>query len=421
MASSTFQPLQGMADIVDPEVGRWQRLEETARRVLALYAFSEIRPPILERAELFIRGIGDTTDVVQKEMYRFVDRGGREIALRPEGTAGVMRYIASGGPELQDSRLYYIGPMFRCERPQAGRRRQFHQLGAEALGEASPAADAECIALQLQILAAWGLSGFAVQLNTRGLPEDREQVAGGLRDALRPLRDDLCPDCRRRFETNILRILDCKVPACRQLLGGLPPLTAFMSNAARAHLDEVRRLLRMLDIAADLNPRLVRGLDYYVHTVWEITHRALGAQDALCGGGRYRFELGKRVIEGVGFAMGLERVLAALAAGGEPAADPTPRAAVWIVTQHPDAFSDNLILAQALRLRGVSCGMDLRPGRSLKAQMRAANKAGAPWVVIRGEQELRDGTFLLKDMSDGSQAALAMPELLERLLAAAAR
>lgn len=415
MASGAFQPLQGMSDLVAPEVSRWQRIETTARDILELYAFSEIRTPILERTDLFVRAIGDTTDVVQKEMYRFKDRGGRDLSMRPEGTASVMRYIASGGPELQDSRLYYLGPMFRCERPQAGRKRQFHQLGAEALGEPNPAADAECIALQLQILSAWGLDGFRVQVNTRGMPEDRERVSLGMQQALEPVRSQLCEDCQRRFETNILRTLDCKNPACRELLADVPPVTEFMTEASRSYLAEVRELLALLDIQADLNPRLVRGLDYYVHTVWEITHEALGAQDALCGGGRYQFELDRKTIHGVGFAMGLERVLMALAAGGEDAAEPPPQARVWIVTQHPEAFRENLLLAQSLRLRGISCGMDLR-GRKLKAQMKAANKAGAPWAVIRGEQEMAEGTFLLKDMVEGGQVALAMPELLERLL-----
>lgn len=324
MSSSSFQPLQGMSDIAAPEVIRWQQLESVAREILSLYAFSEIRTPLLERTDLFIRAIGDTTDVVQKEMYRFEDRGGRDISLRPEGTASVMRYIASGGPELLDGRLYYIGPMFRCERPQAGRKRQFHQLGAEALGDPSPVADAECIALQLQILSAWGLDGFQVQINTRGLPEDREQVRQGLQAALQPVRSELCEDCGRRFDTNILRTLDCKNPSCQRLLEDLPPVTEFMTEGSRSYLAEVSEYLQLLDIEADLNPRLVRGLDYYVHTVWEITHGALGAQDALCGGGRYQFELGKKVINGVGFAMGLERVLMALAAGEDDAGDRTP-------------------------------------------------------------------------------------------------
>ena len=413
MASSDLRPLQGMTDLGAPDVARWQHIEAAAREVMALYGYTELRTPILERTALFTRSIGDTTDIVQKEMYNFTDRGGRDIALRPEGTAGVIRALAGGGPESQDARVYYLGPMFRCERPQAGRKRQFHQVGAEALGAPNPASDAECIALQLHILGAWGLEGFRLQVNTRGTPEDQTAVAEGLRDALRPVRDELCEDCRRRFETNVLRVLDCKNPGCRGLVAALPPITDFMAPASRDYLAEVAGLLRALDIEADLNPMLVRGLDYYMHTVWEITHTALGAQDALCGGGRYRIQLENRVVEGVGFAMGLERVITALEATAGPAEDPR-RPQVWIVTQHESAFRENLVLAQLLRRRGLRCGMDLA-GRSLKAQMRAANRAGVRWAVIRGEQEMEEGLFQLKDMSEGTQRALAMPELLEAL------
>ncbi len=417
MASESFQPLQGMSDIRAPEVYLWQHLESASRNVLERYGFDEIRTPVLEREALFTRAIGDTTDVVQKEMYNFEDRGRRKIALRPEGTASVMRVVASAGMELQDARLYYLGPMFRCERPQAGRKRQFHQLGAETIGEPNPAADAECIALQLQLLSAWGLSGAKLQINTRGTAEDRDAVAAGIRDSLGPVRGELCEDCQRRFDSNIMRILDCKNPNCRTLVDAVPPVTEYMSEGSRAYLAEVRDLLNLLDIDATLNPQLVRGLDYYVHTVWEITHSALGAQDALCGGGRYRFTFGKKGIEGVGFAMGLERVMMALEAAGVDPAERSPSTQVYVVTQHESAFRENLVLAQTLRLRGISCGIDLR-GRKIKKQMQAADRAGARWVVIRGEAEMDEGTFLLKNMADGTQEALEMPELMERLATA---
>jgi histidyl-tRNA synthetase len=413
MTAFSVQPLQGMSDIRAPEVHRWQRLERIGARILEDYGCTEIRTPLLERTELFARGIGDATDVVQKEMYRFEDRGGRDVSMRPEGTAGVIRAVAAAGQDLLDARLYYLGPMFRCERPQAGRRRQFHQLGAELLGEPNPAADAECIALQLHILAAWGVHGARLRLNTRGVPEDRAAVTDALRALLDPVRDRLCDDCRRRMDANVLRVLDCKQPGCRAEVDRLPPMTEFMSAPSRDYLADVRDLLAMLNIEADLDSRLVRGLDYYAHTVWEISHESLGAQDALCGGGRYRFELGKRVLEGVGFALGLERVLMVLEAGGLE--DDAHGPAVYIATQDPCAFRENLVLAQTLRRKGVACVMDVREGRPFRKQLRAADRAGAAWTVIRGRHEMDQGTFLLKNMADGVQQELEMPELIERL------
>ena len=420
MAPDTFQPIQGMSDLAPPEIHRWQHVEATAREILHRYSFEEVRTPILERTEVFQRSLGDTTDVVQKEMYSFEDRGGRSLTLRPEGTAGVMRYIAGQAQAAQDARLYYIGPMFRSERPQAGRRRQFHQIGVEAVGAPCPAADAEIIALQADILRALGLKDFKLEWNTRGLPADRARVATGLQAALAPRRAALCENCRRRFDVNPLRVVDCKNEGCRAIVADIPPVTEFMSEEARAYRDDVARHLRHLQIPAEENPRLVRGLDYYVHTVWEITHTGLGAQDALSGGGRYALTLGKQTIEGVGFAMGLERVIAALTAQGLEPARPAAQPCVWLVAQGEPAFAENLLLMQSLRMRGVACAMDLR-GRSMKAQMRAAHRAGSRYVIIRGEQEMEQGTFQLKDMEQGAQEELEMPALMARLLAAVGR
>lgn len=403
-----------MADLGPPDIHVWQHVERIARATFGRYGYGEVRTPILERASVFLRSLGDTTDVVQKEMYLFEDRGGRQLAVRPEGTASVMRYVASKGQEAQDARLYYVGPMFRCERPQKGRSRQFHQIGAEAIGAPLPASDAEMLAMQVHLLRELGLRGFVVHINTRGTPEDRVTVAQGFRDALAPHLPALCDDCRRRSETNVLRVLDCKNPACRAIVATLPPVTAYMAESSRRYLDDVLRYLRLLEIDAQVNPALVRGLDYYQHTVWEITHAALGAQDALSGGGRYGIQFGGRSVEGVGFAMGMERLIMALqhdhpAAGAVDGAD-----MIWIVTAGPAAFDENLKLLQTLRFRGLRCGMDLA-GRSMKAQMRAAGRAGATVTVIRGDQELADGTFQFKDMKTGAQTTLGLPELLERL------
>ncbi len=413
MSSGNFQPIQGMSDLCAPEILLWQEIEGKARSLLSLYGYSEVRTPIPEYTAVFTRSLGDTTDVVQKEMYTFEDRGGRQISLRPEGTAGVIRFVASLGPEAAGQRLYYIGPMFRCERPQAGRKRQFHQLGTEAIGPASPAADAECLALQVHLLSEWGLKNFQVELNTRGALTDRAAVAEGFSAALQPHRSALCEDCQRRFETNILRILDCKKEACRALVEGLPPVTSFMSEESRHYFSEVQRLLKVLHVPVRINPRLVRGLDYYQHTVWEIVHGSLGAQNALAGGGRYLIEMDGLAIEGVGFAMGLERMVAALQASNVPVAGALPMQ-VWLVSLGQPAFEENLVLAQTLRKRGVRCGLDLNPA-SMKSQMRAANRQGAAQVVIRGDREIESGLFLLKNMADGVQEELDMIQLMEKL------
>ncbi len=415
MSDAELQPPPGMADLCAPEIFLWQRVEEVARQLLVRYGFLEVRTPLLERASLFVRAIGEATDVVQKEMYLLQDRGGREMALRPEGTAGVMRWVASGGSDRAEARLYYMGPMFRAERPQAGRRRQFHQIGVEALGPASPAADAECIALQVHLLQAAGLEGFALRINTRGVPADGPSVVAGIRTGLGGRSDALCEDCRRRLAVNPLRVLDCKVPQCRAVADTLPPVTEFMGEGSRRYFDEVLRLLHLLDIPVAHDPRLVRGLDYYVHTIWEITHPALGAQDAVAGGGRYRMQLGGRELEGVGFAIGLERLVLALQKYGVRPDESAVRPRVWIVAADAAQMGDLLVLLQALRRRGVAAGMDLA-GRSLKAQMRAANRAGAAWAVIRGAAEAEKGVFILKNMSTGTQEVMDLAELVQRLI-----
>ncbi len=414
MDPSAYQSIQGMSDLAAPEIFLWQRLEQSAREVMRLWGFAEVRTPLLEYTHLFTRSLGDTTDVVQKEMYTFADRGGRSLTLRPEGTASVIRHVASLGAEGDDARLYYVGPMFRSERPQAGRKRQFHQLGVEAFGAPNPAADAEVIALQLQLFETWGLSGHTLDLNTRGVPEDRAAVTQGLSDAARPHLGALCEDCQRRFETNILRLLDCKKESCQQIVASLPPTTQFMGEASRKYLDDVLRLLGKLGINATVNPRLVRGLDYYVHTVWEIRHGALGAQDALAGGGRYQVALGDKTFQGVGFAIGLERAIMAVQKDNPALAAATPQTGAWLVALGDTAREANLQLAKQLRCAGIACGMELGP-RSMKAQMRAANKSGAKWVVIRGDNELAAGTAALKNLADGAQQDVPMSDLAARL------
>ncbi|MDD4736071.1 MAG: histidine--tRNA ligase [Kiritimatiellae bacterium] len=415
MASDEFLPIKGMSDIISPEVSLWQLVESRAREVFHAYGLTEIRTPILEREELFIHSLGNTTDVVQKEMFTLDYQGKMRLTLRPEGTAGVIRSLAGAGPDGRQARVYYLGPMFRAERPQAGRRRQFHQIGAELTGEANPLADAECLAMQAHLLKAWGLSQCRIKINTRGLPEDRAVVADGLRTVLKPHLDGLCEDCRRRYEQNVLRVLDCKNPACGKIVEGLPSMTSFMSEASRSYFEEVQYALRLLNLEGEVTPRLVRGLDYYAHTVWEISHPGLGAQDALSGGGRYQIMMNGKPVDGVGFALGMERVLAALNAEGVHAEDLVLRPKAWLVSLGEAALKENLLLAMTLRRLGVACGMDLT-ARSMKAQMRAAGKSGAAYVLIRGDAEMEKGVFQVKDMVASKQEEQALPEIMSLLL-----
>jgi histidyl-tRNA synthetase len=414
MAANSFQPIQGMSDIAPPEIYLWQTIEQRARDIFAQYRFEEVRTPVLEKVELFSRSLGDTTDVVSKEMYT-LERGRYKMALRPEGTASTMRYVASMGEQLPSRRIFYMGPMFRGERPQAGRKRQFHQIGIEAIGAPNPLADAEVIALQVHLLAAWGLKGAKVRLNTIGLPADRQAVLDGLREAIRPRLSELPEDAQQRFESNVLRLLDSKDPAVQAVMADMPPVTEFMSEESRAYLATVVETLKSLEIEVEVDPNLVRGLDYYVHTVWEVVHGGLGAQNALSGGGRYRIQLGKNSVDGVGFAIGVERVIAALESCGVTADQFMPEPPIFIVSLGDEALAENMLLAQTLRQRGVACEMELT-NRKVQAQMKRANKAGAKRVIIRGDSELEKGVFVVKNMDEGTQTEVELPELMDLIL-----
>lgn len=413
MASSSFQPIQGMSDIAPPEIYLWQFIEQRAREIFARYRFEEVRTPVLEKVDLFTRSLGDTTDVVSKEMYT-LERGRHVMALRPEGTASVIRYVASKGEQLQNNRIAYFGPMFRGERPQAGRKRQFHQIGMEMIGEPNPRADVEAIALQVELLSAWGLRDAKVRLNTIGLPEDRLAVVEGLKDVIRPRLNELPEEAQQRFESNVLRLLDSKDPAVHDVIKDVPPVTEFMGDSAREYHAAVVELLESLEIDATVDVRLVRGLDYYVHTVWEVVHDGLGAQNALAGGGRYRIQTGKKSVDGVGFAMGVERVIAALESCGITADHFAPPPPVYIVSLGEAALAENMLFMQTLRRHGVACEMELAD-RKVKAQMKRADKIGARQVVIRGDAELEKGVFVLKNMEEGSQQELELPELMNLL------
>lgn len=416
-----MDPLPGTNDLWAPETLQWVELETTARQVFACYGYGELRTPVFERTDLFVRGIGGDTEVVQKEMYTFEDRGGRSLTLRPEGTAGVMRAIVNQGlAEGEEKRVFYMGPMFRGERPAAGRKRQFHQIGVEAVGRCSPAVDAECIAMQMDYLARIGLPDCRLLLNSRGTAADRAGIAAALRDHFAPGIQTMCDDCRRRVETNVWRILDCKNAQCQGAIREAPAIVDLLCSESQGFFQQVRQILDALGIVYELAPRLVRGLDYYEHTVFEVVHEGenLGAQNAVAGGGRYRILLPglKRPIAGVGFAAGMERLL--LAKGyGERAPLSLGPLDIFIAVLGADQLAAGLVLAQMLRSRGYRVLAETE-GRSMKAQMRTANKLEAPLTLILGASEVEQGVVGCKNMRTGEQTEcrLDTPDELERWL-----
>jgi histidyl-tRNA synthetase len=397
--------VRGTYDILPADAPLWQFVEARAHAVFPRYGFSELRTPLFEQTELFVRSIGDTTDIVEKEMYTFPDRKGRSLTLRPEGTAGVVRACLEHNLLTQQKlvRVYYCGAMFRYERPQAGRQRQFHQIGVEVFGSDSPLADAEVIALLVRFYEDLGLHGLTVKINTLGDSESRTRYRAALRAAVAPVRTALCGDCQRRCETNILRVLDCKVPTCRAALADLamPRMTDTLTDAARTHYQQVLATLASLGIAYREEPTLVRGLDYYSHTIFEVAHQALGAQDALGGGGRYDglvTDMGGPATGAVGFALGVERVLMALRAGSVSV--PAAAAPVFLVAFDECAMQENLVLADRLRRAGITT-VSAYDKQSPKAQMRQANNAGARIVLMRGGDERAADAYKLKDMTSG--------------------
>lgn len=401
---SEADPVPGTADLWEPEVGEWLALESAARDVFALYGYGELRTPIFERRDVFVRSIGDETDVVQKEMYTFEDRGGRSLALRPEGTAGVMRAIAKRGlAQGEERRVFYMGPMFRGERPAAGRRRQFHQIGVEAVGRCVPAMDVECIAMMMHYLEAIGINDGRLLLNTRGLADDRENVSLALRSHFEPVAARLCGDCQRRLHSNVWRVLDCKNAQCQDAIEAAPLMTDLLGDEGRSFFANVCAGLDALGLSYEIVPRLVRGLDYYVHTVFEVVHAGLGAQDALAGGGRYQISLpgSDKQIEGVGFAAGMERLFLARDSLGFTNAEPDGPD-VYIVSLGSGTVLPGVALAQRLRREGYRAIAEVAE-RSMKAQMRAAHRVRAKLVLIQGEAELASGTVACKDMSTSSQ------------------
>jgi histidyl-tRNA synthetase len=400
-------------DIKVADISTWQQVEATARALFHRAAYREIRTPIFEQTSLFERGIGEATDVVGKEMYTFKDRGDRSLTLRPEGTAGVVRaYIqqslyAQGGVQ----RLWYTGPMFRYERPQKGRQRQFHQVGVEVLGSRDPRADVEVLALATDLLQALGLRNLTFYLNSVGNPEDRARYREALVAYLTPYKDQLDPDSQDRLSRNPLRILDSKDEKTQAIAQGAPSILDYLGDDSRQHFDSVQQQLTDLGIAYQLNPRLVRGLDYYTHTAFEIQSGDLGAQATVCGGGRYDGlvkELGGPDTPAVGWAIGLERLtllLETLNAVSSPTVD------FYVVSRGQKAESNGLVLAQKLRGAGFAVELDLSAAAFGK-QFKRADRSGAAACLILGDAEAENGTVQLKWLQSGQQSELTQADLL---------
>jgi histidyl-tRNA synthetase len=418
MTAETIRSIQGTEDVMPWQWGHWRKLCSSARRLFELYGYGELRTPVIEDARLFVKGTGETTDVVEKEMYTIPTGGMSQdadtrwgIALRPEGTPPAVRSYLEHGlhNQLPFRKLYYVGPMFRHERPQRGRLRQFHHLGVEAIGSPSPLLDAETILLAVALLRDVGLKHFRVWVNTIGCCDCRPAFREGLLSVLRRHAENLCEDCRGRMDRNVLRVYDCKNAACRDIVESLPTMAEHACGACATHHGAVLAALRSAGVECAEDPRLVRGLDYYTRTVYEIKHPALGARDTVCGGGRYDGLvelLGGPAMPCVGFAVGAEPTILAMQAElGEPE-DTTPRPAVYVVCFDERARSTCFELAQELRAAGLATDLDYE-SRSAKAQMRAANRAGAAICALIGERELQSNEVLVKDMAEGGQQSVA--------------
>ncbi|MFH1609614.1 MAG: histidine--tRNA ligase [Candidatus Bipolaricaulota bacterium] len=412
------ESVRGMRDILPEETPLWQRLEAEIRATFALYGYREIRVPLVERVELFSRGVGEESDIVGTEMYVFPDRKGLELALRPEATASVVRaFVEHGMHGTGDlAKLYYLGPMFRYEKPQLGRQRQFHQYGVEALGALDPALDAEVMDLAWRLMERLDLrrEGLFLRVNSIGCADDRPRYRELLRSYFHPRLDDLCEECGRRLVENPLRILDCKEPGCREVARGAPRSADHLCGGCRQHFADVRAHLEELGLAHELDPTVVRGLDYYTRTVFELCSRDLGAQDALLGGGRYDDLvgiLGGPATPGVGFAGGMERLVIVLGTQGGPAQGANPELDCFVVPIGDEARRKAGWLLAALRRKGVSADMDYM-GRSLRKTMQVAGRS-ARYAAILGPDELAQGTIKVKDLASGEERAVALARLAE--------
>ena len=409
---------KGTKDVLPSEAYKWHFVENTARKTAALYNLKEIRTPVFEHTELFLRGVGDTTDIVNKEMYTFLDKGDRSITLKPEGTAGVVRSFIENGLAggVLPLKMYYITPVFRYERPQAGRLREHHQFGVEIFGGKGAETDAEVILLARDYIRALGVEGVELNLNSIGCKHSRPKFNEALKEYLRPHLDKMCPTCNARFEKNPLRILDCKEERCKQIAADAPVILDYLCDDCKKHHNQLCSALQAAGVKYTIDPHIVRGLDYYTRTVFEFISTAIGAQGTVCGGGRYDGlvqQVGGKPTPAAGFGMGIERLLMVMQNTGIVIPAPAGPDA-YLAPLCEQGYAVSLAMAKRLRAKGFAIEREIS-GRSLKAQMKYAAKIGARKVVFIGEDEIAKGIYTVKNMADGTSSAMTEEELTEAL------
>lgn len=402
---------KGTADILPAKSNQWQIVEMVMKSEAELNGFSEVRTPVFEHTELFLRGVGDTTDVVEKQMYTFEDKGGRSITLRPEGTAGAARAMLESGMYNNGYpvKLYYNTTCYRYEKPQAGRMREFRQFGVEMFGAAEATADAQVIAMAMSVLERLGLQNIVLKLNSIGCPTCRATYHKALKEYFEQYKDQLCSTCVSRLDRNPMRILDCKSPVCAEIAKDAPKILDYICEDCRKHFEEVQTCLKAVDIDFEIDSSIVRGLDYYTRTVFEFVSTDIGAQGAVGGGGRYDGlveQLGGNPTPGIGYAMGLDRILLVLAAQGVELPEPEP-CEVYIASMNKEANTKAFALTNELHRCGIFADCDLC-GRGLKAQMKYANKIGARFTIVLGEEELAGGKANLKNMKNGEVTSISL-------------
>ena len=406
-----IKAIRGFNDILPQEIGKWHFVEDTARDIFEGFGFSELRIPVIERTDLFARGIGEATDIVEKEMYTFTDKGGNSLTLRPEATASMARAYLEHQMYSFDpvAKVYFMGPMFRYERPQKGRYRQFYQIDAEVFGVDNPMVDAEVIVMLMHFLRKVGLQTLELQINSLGCRECRPRYREELKRFFEKKSFQLCEDCQRRLQTNPLRILDCKVEGCKESIANAPKVIDFICSNCQEHFGRVKEYLTVTGVKFDLNPNMVRGLDYYTRTCFEVVSYDLGSQNAVTGGGRYDHlfqDIGGLDIPGIGFAIGMERLISLLPKDRTFIQNPH----LFIATLGDETSKEAYQLANELHLRGIRTELDYE-GKSLKSQMRRAGKLNASYVLILGGDELKQGKAVLRNMGDKSQEEVPIKDL----------
>ncbi|MDD5428556.1 MAG: histidine--tRNA ligase [Candidatus Omnitrophica bacterium] len=410
-----YKTIRGTRDILPAEISQWQDAENAARELFKRYGYSEIRTPVMEETGLFIKSVGEDTDIVKKEMFSFRDRGERDISLRPEGTAPIVRaYLENNLVNLNPfQKLYYIGPMFRAERPQAGRLRQFHQVGIEAIGSNSPALDAEVIIVMAGLLDSFGVKNYTMKLNNLGCADDKKKLSKSLKELFskKEVASLLCDDCKRRAATNPLRVLDCKIESCKVVVRKYFKEVEFLCADCKKHFDDVLKFLDLVKIKYAVDPYIVRGLDYYTRTVFEASCGSLGAQNAVGAGGRYDnliSDMGGPVTGACGFAVGIDRAL--IAAGKVPGETGGAKVDVFVAPLGEEAYKKAFLVLADLRASGISCDIDYE-SRSLKSQMRSADKLKARFVLIIGDDEIKKGEAALRNMQTKEQVCVSFDKL----------